>query len=75
MKFVRVTDSNSKEDMYINLNTILAVRKNSSTKGTSIMLSNGTWLEVVETIPEFAALIEDRDPSIAKLLFRKEDIS
>lgn len=63
----------SKEDLYINLNTILAVRKNSSTKGTSIMLSNGHWLEVVETIPEFAALIEDRDPTVAKLLFRKED--
>lgn len=65
---------NSKEDLYINLNTILAVRKNSGTKGTSIMLSNGTWLEVVETIPEFAALIEDRDPTVAKLLFRKEDV-
>lgn len=73
MKFVKLTDVTSKEPLYVNLANLLAVKSNSNTKGTSIMLGNGTWLDVAETLPEFAALIEDRDPTIAKLLFRKED--
>lgn len=57
--------------MYLNINNFLAIRKNSATKGSSVLLTNGMWLEVVESIPEFQALIEDRDPTVAKLLFNK----
>lgn len=70
---MKVTELNSKEELYINLHNFLAIRKNSNTKGSSILLTNGNWIEVAETIPEFAALLEDRDPAVAKLLFGKED--
>lgn len=72
---MRVTDINSKEDMFLNLSTVFAIRKNSNTKGASVLLSNGVWIECAETFEEFRALVEDRDPTVAKLLFNNRDNS
>lgn len=73
LKFVKVTCGNSKEVMYLNVANFLAIRANSQTKGSSVLLTNGMWLEVQETIQEFHALVEDRDPTVANLLFNADN--
>lgn len=71
MKYVKVTCLDKKEEMFLNISAFLAIRSNKITNGSSVLMNNGVWIEVEEPLPVFQALIEDRDPTVAKVLFGK----
>lgn len=73
-RLIKFKDAHSKEPLYVNVNEIFSITKNSgSVQGTVITNVTSGTVVVEEHITEVIAAIEDRDSLPAKILYGKKD--